>query len=179
MALPAFLSTLARLGGAAAKFGGRAAKGGLRFAWGPKRKIGALRRTGRVGGALLAGAGAALTGKQIYDVFSDDEMSSDEMQNLETQLLMSLASDPTGKELYNQRQVSDMLEKMRLRSLRTPRSPEEIKSEVQSQALRKMIADHEETLLKNAITESKLSQSGAFNPSYSDIISRYDELAKR
>lgn len=125
-------------------------------------------------GALNLGANAWFLSDMAHEIFGSDELSSDQKKLLEDELMNALASDSVGQEMYQQQLMSGDLDRMRSFQQRAQMTPQDLQSNVRAAALTRMLQDHEENLMKNALTESQLQQSSAFAPNYSELSNALD-----
>jgi hypothetical protein len=167
--------------GAAAKGVGRAVVKSPRYArLGARRFVksipkGAWNKTKFFGGKALGTAG---TGWMLYDMghamLGSNELSADQKALLQEELLNALGADPLGVDLYQQQLMASELNREVAARLNNRMSPEDMRSRVRGAELTRMLQDHEEALMKNALTESQLQQSSAFAPNYSELANSLD-----
>jgi hypothetical protein len=144
----------------------------------PRMPKGALNKAKYVGKRGLQAAGAGLGVLGIYDVgadmFGSSALSDEEKKLLEDEMMSALGSDPIGQEMYQQQLLSNQLSRMRELRQRIPMTSQEASSQIRASELTRMLQDHEENLMRNALTESQIQQSSAFAPNYSDLVNQLD-----
>lgn len=134
---------------------------------------------GKAGLATLAGLGNVYMANEMLDAAIPNELSEDQRNLLQQDMMSALSADSLGEDMYQQQLLQQQLRRMNQLNQRQTVTREGMQSQLKAAALQRMLEEHNELLMRNALTEQQLNQSRAFSPDYGELVNQIDRRYMR